>query len=819
MIAREETANMEAYLNPALAPEERADALLARMSLEEKMAQIVGLICMPPTTDESENTLRGLVPHGIGQVSGLPLSTFPDAKQVKKAQASLQTMVMEQSEHHIPAVFHNEGLCGASVAGGVTFASGIGRGASFDPELEERIGQITARQELAVGFTQILCPVLDIARDPRHGRHGEAYGEDPTLVSAMGVAQIKGQQSVEVGGLRAGACAKHYMAYHMSAGGINTAHSELGPRSLREIHGKPFQAVISKAGLRTVMPCYNAMDDGPVSSSREMLTTILREEMGLEGTAISDYGAVRNVHVNHHVGETMAQAGYKSLSAGMDVELPSPVGYGEGLKQMFLDGKADVEVLDRAVRRVLTEKFRMGLFENPLGIEEGKLDTVFEDARDREISLASAREGLVLLKNTGILPLSSDIRKIAVIGPQANWANYYFGGYTRMSGLETAAASATSMAGFEENDASNINNAMMIPGTGVQFCETDVFRRILEQAHPGCSTVLQELRKALPRVQIDYAHGYHIAGDNRDEYEEALAICKDADVILLTLGGKNASGTIATTGEGVDTVDINLPQCQEAFIREASRLGIPMVGIHFDGRPISSDAADECLDAILEAWNPGPYGGQAVADVLLGRFNPCGKMPVTTARTAGQIPTYYNHPNGSCWSPRTNVGFDHYVEYPREPRYYFGFGLSYTTFALSNLTINASTRCEQPVSPGEPIVVSCQVTNTGSLRGTEVVQLYFTDPYASMLRPVQELAGFARVELEPGACKTVVFTLSPSQTAFLTEDMRWKVESGLIELKVGHSSAHQPLRSSVQITEDLYLDGRTREFFADVTIQ
>jgi Beta-glucosidase-related glycosidases len=798
---------MEKYKDSRYAPEVRAKDLLEKMSIDEKMAQIVGMLCGPVSSKDDIQMIRMLFPHGVGQVSGLTQSILGSLAEVRKAQRIIQDMIMEQSEHHIPAVFHNEGLCGASVSGGAVFASGIGRGASFDIELEEKIGEIIAKQTLAAGFTQSFCPVLDIARDPRHGRHGEAYGEDPTHVAAMGVANVKGQQKPCIDHLQVNACAKHYMAYHMSTGGINAAHVEIGPRNLREIHGKPFQAVIKKTNLHAIMPCYDSFDEGPVSSSKEMLTTILRDEMGFEGTTVSDYGAIKNVHQNHHIGETLEEAGYKSLFAGMDMELPMPAAFGEGLKQMFIDGKADISVLDGAVLRILIEKFRMGVFENPYGIDEEIVDVIFDDSENKEISLRSARESLVLLKNNGVLPLKNNIKKIAIIGPHANWANYYFGGYSRLSGLETSAAAATSQAGFDENNSSNKNSAIMIPGTKVQFCETEVFKQLLKKSHPECKTIVEMLKDVLPEAEIVYAHGYHVIGNCEDDYEEAINICRNADVILLTLGGKNASGSIATTGEGVDTVNINLPACQDNFIIKAKELGLPMIGIHFDGRPISSDAADLYLDAIIEAWNPGTYAANAVTEMLFGDYNPSGKMPVTTARLAGQIPVYYNHPHGSAWSPKQSVGFEDYIEYTHKPRYYFGYGLSYTTFSYSHLEIEMKDNCVQ---------IEFDLTNTGNVKGTEVVQLYYTDPYASMIRPVQELAGFTRVELEPCETKKISFTLYLSQLAFLDENMQWKIEHGKVEVGIGGSSIEHSLRGSFNIESDAYINGKEREFYASV---
>lgn len=814
---------MEKYQDCTLNPKERAKELLGKMSLEEKMAQVTGLICQPVFTKEETEQFRAMFPYGVGHISALVMAGIRDRKDARRMQRLLQTMAMELSPHGIPAVFHNEGLSGAIFSGAVSFPYGIGRGASFDPELEEQIGGIIAKQSLAMGITNLLCPVLDIARDSRHGRHGEAYGEDPTLVAALGAANVKGLQGQEVEGLRASACAKHFMAYHNSAGGINTAHVELGPRALREIHGKPFQAAIAKADMRAVMPCYSAMDDGPVSTSEEMLTGILREEMGFQGVVLSDYGAVGNVHTVHYLGETMEEAGYLCLKAGMDVELPFPAAYGGKLKQMFEDGSADSAFLDRAVLRVLEDKFRQGLFEHPFGLEEAEADRIYLAPRNQDVALQSARESMVLLKNDGVLPLTRTVKKIALVGPHGDWANHYFGGYSTVGMVESRTAALNSQAGIAQNDGANTRGLVLIPGTNVQLSETPCFGEQLAWVKPGCRTLLDGLKEKYPDTEIIYAHGYHVAGDNREEFEEALQACREADAAILTLGGKNSGGSVATMGEGVDAANINLPVCQEQFIQEVSRIGIPLIGVHFGGRPISSDAADKYLDAILEAWNPGEYAAQAIAEILCGEQAPSGKMPVTTAFCAGQLPMYYNHPNGSSWHQGESVGFRSYVDLSHEPRYCFGHGLSYTEFAYSDLQISKATdsavrNSEVSFAPEETVRISCKVRNTGKVKGTEVVQLYLRDLYASMLRPAKELQGFARVELAPGEEKRVSFLYSPSQMAFLTRDMKWKIESGRIDIGIGSSSEDIRLKGSFEISEDRVIMGRNRDFWAEVQI-
>ena len=397
---------------------------------------------------------------------------------------------------------------------------------------------------------------------------------------------------------------------------------------------------------------------------------------------------------------------------------------------------------------------------------------------------------------------------------------------------------------------SKCRDGKRVPGTDIQSDETDEFNEILTWVKPGCRSLVEELRERFPEAEVTYAHGYEIAGGCTDGFEEALANARDADVILLTLGGKHGSCSVASMGEGVDASDINLPVCQDLFIKEAAKLGKPMVGIHFNGRPISSDVADEYLDAILEAWNPSECGAEAIVDILTGKVNPSGKMPVTTARCAGQIPIFYNHFGGSSWDQGDSIGFKNYVDLTHLPRYYFGQGLSYTTFAYSGLSVRAekiypksadeesgaaenkqvnsqagaaserkSAEAQAAVSPSERVLISVNVKNTGSVSGTEIAQLYLRDRHASVARPVMELQGFARVVLKPGEEKRVTFAVSPSQMAFLDEDMKWKIEKGEIEVMVGSSSADIREKGAFTISEDAWIRGRDREFWAETKVQ
>ena len=800
---------MKNYMDAAQSPRKRAELLLKEMTLDEKMAQLVSVFAVKGVEDR----MATLFKNGIGQISTLEFRACDSLEEIASWQRQLQTMVMESSRLHIPAVFHMEGLCGPLMQDTTTFPSGVSRGSSFDPELEKKIGETVSRQEAALGITQILAPVLDISRDSRMGRQCEPYGEDPTLAAAMGAAYTHGIQETETAGRRPDAAAKHFFGFHNSAGAVHGAHVDAGDRLLMEIYGKPFQAAITEAGLKGVMPCYGSLNGLPIHASQHYLTEILRNQMGFEGVTVSDYGGASNAHEYQGIGETMGDTGLRCLNAGLDVELPMPRAYADEMKQKFADGEADISLLNRVVLRVLEAKFRMGLFEHPFALTGDELDKAVRREEDEALAQKSARESLVLLKNDGALPLTGKEKTIAVIGPAAMNARYYFGGYTHLSMVEAIHAAKNSMAGV--NMAAHTETTMLtVPGTGVQEDETEEFAQVLRKLKPNCRNLVEVMTAEMPDCRILWAKGYHKAGGDESLFAEALEIACHADVIILTLGGKNGSGSIATMGEGVDGTDINLPACQDAFIHEVKKLGKPLIGVHFDGRPISSDTADECLNAILECWNPAAYAAEAVTDVLLGRENPSGKMPLSTARTAGQIPVYYNHPNGSMWTQGPSIGFNDYVDCSHRPRYCFGHGLSYTTFAYSDLRLD-----KKETAPFAAVTVSVKVKNTGNRAGTEVVQLYVRDVHASMTRPHKELQGFARVFLHPGEEKLVTFTLQPSQMAFLDEDMRWKIEKGEFEVQIGSSSEDIRLMDSFTVTESTWIEGKTRTFYALGEIQ
>lgn len=802
---------MEKHMDTSLSPKERAKLLLKQLSSEEKLGQLTGW--MPPrdvTVDDINQNCR----KGIGQISTLEMRCMETLEEAAAWQRRIQTQIIENSPHHIPAIFHMEGVCGAFLQGASSFPCNMARGAGWDPALEEKIARIVSRQERAVGITQTLAPVLDIAHDPRLGRHAEAYSEDPSLAAALGVAYTKGIQSRDDMDTCTDGVAKHFLASHHVTGGVHGTHADVPIRTLTELYGKPFQAAFTMAGLKGVMPCYCVWDGEPVSLSYRIMTNLMRTEMGFDGVTVSDYGAVSNAHFFQRAAETKSAAGLRALMNGMDVELPNAECF---TSDIIAKAKGDPDVarrLDEAVLRVLTAKFRMGLFEHPFALEGKELKESFHRTEDATISSQAAQQGIVMLKNNGVLPIKSTVRRIAMIGCHANNARAFFGDYTHLSMASAVLAVKNSIAGIGDKATKGNNSAKLYPGSPVQSDETREFAEILQRQKPAQASLLSALRAAMPDCKIVYSYGYAPHGSDESSFEDALEAIRCSDIAILTLGGRYQSCSIATTGEGVDAANINLPASQERFIREAAKLHKPLVGVHFDGRPVSSDAADEDLSALLEVWTLAEGGARAVTDVLIGVVNPSGKLPVTVARNAGQIPVYYNHPWGSSWHQGESIGFPNYVDMPHAPRYHFGYGLSYTSFTYSDLTISAGE-----TAPDKAVIIGCTIKNSGLIPGTEIAQLYLSDHYATMVRPVKELAGFARVVLLPGESQRVTWTFHPSQTAFLDRNMNWLVEEGEIELQVGASSTDIRLQQKIKITENAIINGRTRSFWAEADVQ
>ena len=781
--------------------EQKVEKIVSNMTPEQKLAQLNGMFCGA----QIPVAILQRFQNGVGEIAVMP-GTNHKEDNFKAAQEE-QEVIMENCG--IPAIRHNEAVTGLMDADSTTFPSAIGLGASWDTEIVREMADLIREQMVSVGIRQALSPVMDVARDPRWGRTGETYGEDPTLCAAMSVAFTKGLQSDDLadGVIATG---KHFLGYGMSEGGLNMAVNPIPPRELREVYAKPFQAAITEAGLASIMNSYGVIDGEMVIASEEILTNLLRDEMGFDGFVVSDYMSI-NKMTDLKISESPEMAGIQALKAGLDSELPTPYGYREGMLALINKDEKAQAAFDRAVKKVIAAKVELGLFECPAGREE-LLKTAYDSDRSRELTKKAARESVVLLKNTGILPIDKKVKKIAVIGPHADSVRLLFGCYTYPAALDRDISGAMSdMAGMEslsQNTGENPNQMAYFPESTVRGTSPVIEEELRKNYEGRTITILQSLREKFTDAEISYVKGCDVAGNDRNGFVKAKEAAENADIVILTGGGKYGWGSNCTIGEGIDTDRIGLPGVQEELAGMIAETGTPAIYVHMDARPLSSEMIYEKYDAVLEIWYPGEHGGRALADVLAGDYNPAGRLPMTALRNAGQVPMYSGQKNGSGYHGGKGMVLCKYVEGKKTPLRYFGEGLSYTEFAYTELEVTERTDSKGCVE------VSCIVTNTGKYDGDEVVQLYVTDEMACMLRPAQELAGFYRVNLKAGESKRVKFSMKTDQFAFLEQKMRWIVEAGKMTVKVGSSSKDIKLTGEFDITESAFIDGKSRGFYA-----
>ncbi len=605
--------------------------------------------------------------------------------------------------------------------------------------------------------------MLDISRDPRWGRLEEGFGEDPYLVAAMGVAYTRGLQGPDLS-QGVAATGKHFGAHGIPEGGLNWAPVHVGARELREVYLLPFEAAVREAGLATIMNAYHELDGIPCGASRELLTDILRGEWGFEGIVTSDYDTLPRLMDYHLAAADKSEAAKMALEAGLDTELSRVDVYGEPLLQALRSGQIALAVLDESARRMLNMKFKLGLFDNPTGAV-GQIEQAYYQAEHRALARQIARKSLVLLKNEGgALPLRADLGAIAVIGPNADMARHMVGDYSY------AAVSDNMDGGYKE------------PGEPTNFPD-----RL-----PPMQTILAAIREAAGAVTVvRYAAGCDYQGPSRAGFVEAVLAAQASDVAVLVMGGRSGQLEASTGGECRDRAELGLPGVQAALVQAILDTGTPVVLVLVDGRPASIPALAAQAPAILQAWLPGEEGGPAVAEALFGAFNPGGKLPVTIARSVGQVPIYYRHKP----SAGRSYPYNNYVDESNLPLWPFGHGLSYTRFEFSDLHLSAAE-----VSPTGELAIALTVTNTGEREGDEVVQLYLHDLVGSVTRPVKELKGFQRVTLAAGRACRVTFTVAMAQTAFYDRQMRYVVEPGAFEVLVGSSSADIRVQGQFTIT-------------------
>ena len=758
------------YLSPVLRTSTRLEDLLARMTLDEKLAQLTSFWFheLQDGQDLSDEKARALLANGIGQVSRVGGSSTLTPLDVARAGNAVQRFLVNETRLGIPAILHEECCVGYMGLGGTAFPQMIGVASTWDPALVKEMATEIRRQLLAVGARQALAPVLDISRDPRWGRTEETFGEDPMLVAQFGVACIQGLQG---DGLRSGVMAtgKHFVGHSLSAGGLNCGPVQLGPRTLWDVWLMPFQAAIQEAGLRSIMNAYPELDGDLVAASRPILTDVLRGKLGFEGLVVSDYHAISMIHSFHRVARDPRIAAAKALRAGIDVELPTRACYGEPLRDALEAGEVSMEEVDLAVRRVLQAKFDLGLFENAL-VDEAVVLEVFETPKQRSLARVVARRSMILLKNEGgVLPLTKP-RVVAVIGPNADQPRHLLGDYSYPAMLELMTyALVPRMAFVGEVDEDHVRaNSIDVP------------------------SVLEGIRAlAGANTKVLHAPGCRVADQDRSGFEEAVRVAGQADVVILVLGDKSGLVPSCTSGETRDRAELGLPGVQEELVKAIVAVGKPVIAVLINGRPLSIPWLQENVPAILEAWLPGEEGAEAIAEVLFGVTNPGGKLPITVPRSVGQVPLYYSHsPSGgrSHW-------YGDYVEMPSSPLYVFGHGLSYTSFEYSDLHISP-----EAAASGQRVGVSLSVTNTGEVAGDEVVQLYVCHEYASLPRPVKELKGFCRISLAPRESRKLTFHLLVDALAYYDEALELVVEAGEVKVFVGSSSADIRLAGQFELT-------------------
>lgn len=689
--------------------DQRIDDLISRMTLDEKVGQLVQY------SGFNEDRAAAIREGKVGS-----LLNVTGAENTNRA----QRIAVEESRLGIPLLFGLDVIHGYRTI----FPLPLATASSWDPELVTTIEAIAAREARASGIHWTFAPMVDIARDPRWGRITEGAGEDPYLGSVMAAARVRGFQGSDIASPdRIIACLKHYVAYGAPVGGRDYNSVDMSERSLREIYLPPFKAGVA-AGAGSIMSAFNLLNGVPTTANKFTINRVLRDEWGFDGFIVSDWNSIGEL-VDHGYAGDDRDAAHLAFDATVDMDMMGDI-YARQLADLVRTNVIPEALLDKSVRRVLRAKFMLGLFENPYADPETETAVIL---RDDHVAAArdAARKSMVLLKNDGaLLPLSEDIGSIAVIGPLADNQDDLLGTWHAQGRPEDV---VTVLAGIR--------------------------------------------RRAAPTTTITYARGSTIIGPEREGFAEAVEVARNADVAIVVVGEREVE-----TGEAASRTALDLPGVQRDLIEAIHQAGTPVVAVIMSGRPLAIPWMAANVPAILQAWHPGIQGGNALADVLWGDFNPSGKLTVSFPRSVGQIPIYYSR--DITGRPGTDFRYtSKYLDSPNTPLYPFGHGLSYTTFEYGDLVLSADT-----ISPDGTISVSAMARNTGDVAGAEVVQLYIRDVVASVVRPVKALKGFTKVYLEPGEQQTVRFTLGPRELGFYNQGMQWVVEPGVFKVWIGWSS-------------------------------
>lgn len=765
----------------------RVSDLLAQMTLQEKLRQLGGYWFYELQTKGQldQEKVKAKLKDGVGQITRIAGAGNLSPLETAKTYNQIQKFLLEETRLGIPTINHEECCSGLMALGSTVYPQMIGLASTFEPELARKMTQQIRKQMLAIGARQGLAPVLDVGRDPRWGRIEETFGEDPLLVSQFGKAYIQGLQGDDP--LEAVmATGKHFIGHAFSQGGLNCGPVHLGERDLWDVYMGPFQAAIRDAGLMSMMNAYPELDGELLAASKRILTDLLRDTLGFDGVVVSDYEAVVMIHNYHKSSPTKKDAAVRALTAGIDVELPTFDCYMPGLQEALETGEISLETIDLSVTRHLTKKFELGLFENPY-VDEGSVLAEFETPANRDLAKEIADKSLVLLKNDGVLPLEESVRKIALIGPNADNRRCMLGDYSYSAVLELMTQDPPSGSGYE-----------------------GLTRADIEKMPVEIPTVFESLRQALPSsTEVHFAKGCDVSGNDQSGFAEAVELAKEADVAVVVLGHKSGLAYDCTTGEFRDSTDLGLPGVQAELLQAILETGKPVVLVLINGRPLSIPGFVESANAVLEAWVPGEEGAGAIASALLGQLNPGGKLPVSIARSVGQVPVFYNYkPSGM----RSNIYGD-YVNESVKPLFPFGHGLSYTQFKYCNLELDKAH-----VGLDETLQISFDVKNIGSVAGDEVAQLYTSDEYAEFPRPVKELRGFARVHLLPGEKKHIRFNLPVNMLAYYGEGLKLVLEPGTVKVLVGSSSEDIRLQAAFEVSGETNQIVKDRVFDCPVSV-
>lgn len=817
------------YKDKTKSIDERVEDLMQRMTVDEKIAQ---LYCANayggvPVIDNKEEKLK----NGIGTISYLNDSLTGNNKKDIETLNAIQKYLVEETRLGIPGLVHNEGIAGAQIPGATTFPQSLNMAATWEPRLAKKMGEVVKKQLMAYGIRAVHSPLFDLGRDPRWGRIGETYGEDPYLVSQMGVSYVRGVQGDD----EVMATAKHFVGYGNAEGGINGGAQQIAERKLLDTYCVPFEAAIHEAGLKAVMNSYGIVNEEAVSTSKWLLTDILRHELGFKGLVVADYGSISHARTRYRVAKDDKEAAVLALKAGMDVEQPGDACY-QFLKEALEGGEIGESEIDRSLKRILTMKFKLGLFENPYHI--GTFDTEIASQKAADLSKEIAKKSIVMVKNeAGTLPIKKGL-KIALIGPSADTKANFFGGYSAVGSADTKSsdfdkseedhrlkvAYSSAITEYKETfeeygimydeEPSAEQKEIIMAMIKQNYTQTESkygsAESFIDTYYPDCQTIKQVMENTYGQENIIYAKGCEIKQSIESGVEAAQVAVSQADIVVAVLGGKESMiDAQATSGENRDNSNIDLEKPQIELMQAIYTCGKPVVAVLVDSRPLSMPLVNAQSAAVLYTWVAAQSSAEAIVNVLTGAHNPSGKLPVTIVKEASQIPMYSSR---VALEAELTTWASYIDENMNEPLYPFGYGLSYTTFNYHSLTLSKSA-----VKTDETLIASFKIENSGTLKGDEIVQVYVRDHVASVARPVKQLVGFTKVSLEAGEVKKVHLELNMRQLAFHDINGDQVIEPGDMTLYIGSSSQDIRLQDTFEIVGDKQLVDR-RVFTSKITI-